>query len=152
MTTSKIAAILSRTDRTTNCGYTMIRCSGHLRSTQRGYVCEHFLVLEKHFGRPIQFTEEVHHIDGNRANNAIGNLIVFASKRMHLAYEHRLRAFNACGHYDWLKCGYCHEYDAPKNLSVYKRDGIVYTARHRSCYTHYLKNRGMNRLKVVGPA
>lgn len=123
---------------TTNHGYKMIRMLDHPRANVRGYVSEHILVVEKHFGRLLRPGEEIHHIDGNRQNNYIGNLIVFATKAMHVAYEHRLRAFRDCGHYDWLKCGYCHNYDSPNNLSVYRRDGVVYSARHASCYKKYL--------------
>lgn len=37
---------------------------------------EHREVAEKHLGRNLTHTEQVHHLDGNKANNDIKNLIV----------------------------------------------------------------------------
>jgi hypothetical protein len=39
-----------------------------------GYVLEHRLVVARKIGRPLRDTETVHHIDGDRTNNAPANL------------------------------------------------------------------------------
>lgn len=54
----------------------------------RGYVREHRLVMEKHLGRRLDKTEEIHHIDGDGLNNELYNLMIL-SKSEHLKLEHR---------------------------------------------------------------
>ena len=39
-----------------------------------GYVLEHRLVMARQLGRPLTRYETVHHIDGDRTNNTVGNL------------------------------------------------------------------------------
>jgi transposase-like protein len=39
-----------------------------------GYVMEHRLVMARALGRPLRTKESIHHIDGNRLNNALANL------------------------------------------------------------------------------
>lgn len=41
-------------------------------------VLEHRYVMEQHLGRPLHAEETVHHKDGNRQNNALANLQLFA--------------------------------------------------------------------------
>ncbi len=40
---------------------------------------EHRFVMEQHLGRPLLTEEVVHHIDGNRANNVISNLVILTA-------------------------------------------------------------------------
>lgn len=49
----------------------------------RGYVYEHVYVMEVSLQRVLEETEVVHHLDGNRQNNHLGNLIVM-DRGMHL--------------------------------------------------------------------
>jgi len=39
---------------------------------------EHRYVMEKHIGRRLKASEEVHHLDGNKFNNDIDNLIILS--------------------------------------------------------------------------
>lgn len=48
----------------------------------KGYVYEHIVVAEEMIGRVLKEDEVVHHLDGDRSNNRIENLLVL-SKAMH---------------------------------------------------------------------
>ena len=53
------------------------RCWGKKRS---GTIYEHILVMIKKLGRPLKKGEEVHHLDGNKENNNLNNLILIDRK------------------------------------------------------------------------
>lgn len=66
-------------------GYVLIRVGvGHPLADVRGYAYEHRIVAEQKLGRPIAKGEQVHHIDGDKQNNAPENLEVLS------AAEHRV--------------------------------------------------------------
>ena len=43
----------------------------------------HRLVMQKHLGRELTPVEVVHHLDGNKSNNNLSNLKLFANKAEH---------------------------------------------------------------------
>lgn len=47
------------------------------------YRKEHFLVMEEYLGRRLLATEIVHHLDGDKTNNALENLILLANESEH---------------------------------------------------------------------
>ena len=53
----------------------------------KGYVMEHRLVMEEKIGRYLKPIEVVHHIDKNRKNNSISNLILFENDKEHKKFE-----------------------------------------------------------------
>jgi len=58
-----------------NNGYTYIADSKHPHAN-RGYVAEHRLVAEKMLGRTLTPRDQIHHLDGNKANNDPRNLLI----------------------------------------------------------------------------
>lgn len=75
-------------------GYVKIRDPLNIMRDARGYVWEHRLVMARHIGRPLTRTEVVHHIDGNKQNNDISNLMLFASQALHIAHHTELEKKN----------------------------------------------------------
>ena len=63
------------TPRINDKGYVMIGCREH-PSARGGRVREHRLVVEKAIGRYLDKSEIVHHIDGDRQNNELSNLMI----------------------------------------------------------------------------
>ena len=75
-------------------GYVLIRDPLNVMCDSRGYVSEHRLVMAKHLGRPLLRTEVVHHIDENKANNELSNLMLFSSQAKHISHHEKLRREN----------------------------------------------------------
>jgi hypothetical protein len=64
----------------TQYGYVKVYAPQHPRADGMGYVLEHRRVMEETLGRLLEPGETVHHIDGNRSNNAPSNLQVRVGK------------------------------------------------------------------------
>lgn len=67
--------------------YKALYFPSHHRATKDGYVYEHILIAEQKLGRLLNDGEVVHHIDENKMNNSIDNLIVFKTLADHTSYH-----------------------------------------------------------------
>ena len=99
----------------------------------------HVLIAERVLGHRLPPKAQVHHVNEDRADNRNCNLVICEDSAYHHLLHQRTRALEACGHADWRKCGYCHEYDAPSSLVIrwdYAR-ARQQTPYHRSCRARY---------------
>lgn len=62
-----------------NNGYIRTYCPDHPKAYSGMYVLEHRLVMEKYLGRYLEDSEIVHHIDENKLNNDINNLVIMTA-------------------------------------------------------------------------
>lgn len=62
------------------------------RATVEGYVYTHVLMAEKKLGRYLTPEECVHHVDGDKYNNDLDNLMVFKTKADHSAFHKGVKA------------------------------------------------------------
>ena len=60
-------------------GYFIVTGINHPQVKGHGYVYYHRLVMEQHLGRLLNPWEHVHHRNGNRSDNRLGNLLVVLS-------------------------------------------------------------------------
>lgn len=70
-------------------GYVLLKRREHPNSQKNGYVYEHRVVMEEYLGRFLEPVEEVHHINHNKSDNRIENLMLFSNHADHIAYEHK---------------------------------------------------------------
>ena len=107
---------------------------------------KHVLILRNVLGvDSLPVGAEIHHINGDGTNNKNTNLVLCDSKKYHLFLHTRHRAFDSCGHANWRKCVYCHEYDDPCNMYISPKLPMAY---HRKCKNKDGKNRYEKQRKV----
>ena len=72
-------------------GYIYIFSPDHPFKNKLGYVLEHRLVVEESLNRFLTKKEVVHHINQNKSDNRLTNLILFSSSAEHTMKEHTKR-------------------------------------------------------------
>lgn len=74
-----------------NQGYAVVSAPDHPNATTKGTLYLHQYIMSKHIGRPLKSDECVHHIDENKLNNSIHNLMLFATNSDHIKYHHAIK-------------------------------------------------------------
>lgn len=122
-------------------GYVYIYMPDHPQSGKRNCVFEHILVCEKVLGKYLPPGVVIHHVNEDRTDNRPENLVICQDKAYHNLLHRRMKALRACGHADWLKCGYCKQYDDPKNLRLIPKSS---SQHHTKCLREYMRERREN--------
>ena len=87
----------------------------HPNRTKNNYVLEHRVVIENYIGRLLNENEVVHHINGDKKDNRIDNLIVLTAE------EHAKLHGAKTGHkMVVLQCPWCH-----KIFAIQKRNSFL---------------------------
>jgi hypothetical protein len=74
-------------------GYVIVFFPSHPNSNKDGYILEHRLKVELKIKRLLKSEEVVHHIDSDKTNNNIENLMLFKSNNEHKAFENKVKQF-----------------------------------------------------------
>jgi endogenous inhibitor of DNA gyrase (YacG/DUF329 family) len=75
-------------------GYVFVLQKDHPHKNHTNYVFEHRLVMEKHLGRYLLPEEVVHHINRDRQDNRIDNLILVDNSSEHHKKYHHIRTIH----------------------------------------------------------
>lgn len=93
---------------------------GHPNADRFGRIREHVFLAAKALGKGLPEGAEVHHVNGDRADNRPQNLVLCQDHEYHGLLDARSRARRKCGDARKRLCRYCRTWDLPCNLSENK--------------------------------
>ena len=94
----------------------------------------HINVAEAALGKKLPKGSVVHHVNENKHDNRNENLVICNSRAYHNLIHRRIRAYEATGDADSVKCVYCKEWGTSSSMYVRERSRGGHEARHRSCH------------------
>ncbi|WP_169119167.1 HNH endonuclease [Aromatoleum anaerobium] len=106
-------------------GYRSIHVSGRR-------ALEHVAIAERALGKRLPRTARVHHVDGDRLNNAPTNLVICPNDAYHALLHRRQEAMDVAGNPNYRKCQFCKTWDSPENLRLVSLGGY-----HTKCKNDY---------------
>lgn len=118
-------------------GYFKVRADG-------SQIREHVAVAERALGKRLPLGALVHHVDEDKSNNAPSNLVICPDDAYHLLLHRRMRALDACGHADWIKCWVCKRYSPPEQIVTNGKN-----THHRACINAWQNAARSRRLELA---
>lgn len=101
---------------------------------------EHRLVFEKHLGRKLKSEEVVHHIDGDKGNNLLSNLMLFPTKSAHTKFHMKngdLKLMHGQNKKkiknEKLQCFHCHLWKEPDKFVTRRKAHLGVLGICREC-------------------
>lgn len=79
------------TDKKKRHGYILVHVEKHPKFNRPGFVREHREVVEKYICRPLRENEVIHHINQDKTDNRLENLMVFQSQAEHMAFHIKIK-------------------------------------------------------------
>lgn len=122
-------------------GYWWIRDPNNPMATTQGYVKEHRLIMSKSVGRPLKKSEIVHHINGDKEDNRIENLIIVTINTHNLIHNPKILK----------KCLKCNKYSVAKNLCSKHYQAEWPFIKRTDKHSGYLDNLSVSSLKSENP-
>ena len=138
-------------------GYRTKWAPEHARPSGAAHVLEHIIIAERAVGRTLTRDTPVHHVNGNRADNRSGNLVVCQSVAYHHLLHARTDALRATGNPRARRCTYCKEWGAleadggPLVTVNRSRPRTVPECYHRECNREHVRLAFMRRKVSAGP-
>ena len=74
-------------------GYIYVKTPSHCYANACGYVPEHRIVIERHIKRLLKPEEVIHHLNLDKSDNKIGNLMLFKNQKEHLKFHNKIKQF-----------------------------------------------------------
>jgi hypothetical protein len=78
-------------------GYIKVQYPKHPFADEKGYIWEHRLVVEKRVGRILRKEEVIHHINTNKEDNSLKNLMLFPTQKEHMKFHMKIVQFGYTG-------------------------------------------------------
>lgn len=96
------------------------------------------LVVEEVLDCLLPLKAVVHHVDGNKLNNDLRNLVVCEDQAYHKELHYREKALRDCGYPAWKYCVRCKSWSPQEEVVKYKG---AHNYVHRECERKYQAHR-----------